>query len=168
MSRTPELHRRELAPRSRLNGRVDVSQDKSLKVTDRRMFTPEGDLREEYKTLLEAEKEAASKAEAEPDEPPPAAAPPPRPEDDEPEPELESGARFHDLVGLLAQGASVYIQQAGQRVEERRELLDMARLHIDLLELLKHRTRGNRKPDETAVLDDALSQLRMAFVRYGG
>ncbi|MEM8930442.1 MAG: DUF1844 domain-containing protein [Acidobacteriota bacterium] len=141
-----------------------MSQDKSLKVTDRRMFTPDGDLREEYKTLLETakdEQEAAAEIAEEPVAAEPETA-------DEPEPELESGARFHDLVGLLAQSASVYLQQASQRVEERSELLDMARLHIDLLALLKHRTRGNLQSDEAAVLDDALSQLRMAFVRYGG
>lgn len=146
-----------------------MSEDKSIKVKDRRMFTPDGELREEFKEQLDAEKKAAEKREAE-RAAEPAATPPAEkePVDDEPEPELESGARFQDLVGLLAQSASVYLQQASQRVEERREMIEMARLHVDLLALLKHRTRGNLEPDETALLEDALSQLRMALVRHGG
>lgn len=137
------------------------------------MFTPDGELREEYRELLDAsEKKASEKKAEEPkaEEPKAAEAAPQAPAekpDEEPEPEVPSGAAFADLVGLLAQGASVYLQQAAQGIENRREYLELARLHVDLLAILKHRTRGNLSVEEQSMLDQALSQLRMAMVRNG-
>lgn len=43
--------------------------------------------------------------------------------------------------------------------------LDQARFTIDLLALLKEKTEGNRTPEESAMLDEILSTLRMSFVR---
>jgi hypothetical protein len=43
--------------------------------------------------------------------------------------------------------------------------LDQARFAIDLLAMLQEKTRGNRTPDEGAVLEEMLSTLRMGFVR---
>lgn len=152
--------------------------EKRIKVTDRRMFTPDGELRDIYKdvekkTSAETPAEDASQEAAKPEpvaaEPPPAAAPE-APAERTPPPDLEpleSGARFHDLVGLLAQSASVYLSQAAQQLENRGELMEMARMHVDLLAILKHKTHGNLKADEQSLLDDALYQLRMAFVQRG-
>ncbi|MEM1180568.1 MAG: DUF1844 domain-containing protein [Acidobacteriota bacterium] len=173
-------------------------QPKKIKVTDRRMFTPDGNLRDEFKDLKDA---AAPSAVAEPrDEPaaaePPQApqAPPARPQSaappqgaapqsaappqqpapsgpmaadpaDEP---TESGAAFYDLVAMLAQSASVYLSQASQQLERRGELLEMSRMHIDLLSVLERKTRGNLSADEKAMLEDAIYRLRMALVELGG
>jgi len=43
--------------------------------------------------------------------------------------------------------------------------LDLARRLIDLLTLLKERTKGNLPPDEEKFLDSCLQQLRMAFLQ---
>ena len=43
--------------------------------------------------------------------------------------------------------------------------LEQARFAIDLLAVLQDKTRGNRTPDESAVLEEMLSTLRMGFVR---
>jgi Domain of unknown function (DUF1844) len=43
--------------------------------------------------------------------------------------------------------------------------LEQARFTIDLLAVLQDKTRGNRTPDESAVLEEMLSTLRMGFVR---
>jgi hypothetical protein len=43
--------------------------------------------------------------------------------------------------------------------------LDQARFAIDLLAMLQEKTGGNRTPDESAVLEEMLSTLRMGFVR---
>ena len=155
------------------------------------MFTPDGELREEFSDLVNAEApsttaqarpsgDALSEAQGpqggSPMAPGPAPAatptrgpiaePPPEPaEEDEP---TETGAGFQDLVGVLAQTASVYLQQASQRLDNRRELLEMARLHVDMLAVLKNKTRGNLQAPEAALLDDALRQLRMALVEVGG
>ena len=40
-----------------------------------------------------------------------------------------------------------------------------ARHAIDLLAMLQEKTEGNRTPDETAELNGALHELRMAYVR---
>jgi hypothetical protein len=148
------------------------------------MFTPDGRVREEY-----AAQEASS---PEPGPPPesgvesgtPAAAADFVPEGAavEPPPTREgSGARlelpgsppglgpgFLDLVELLAQPVPFYLGDAalpdGQSVEN----LDMARLHIDMLDVLRQRTAGNRTAEESAVLEDLLYQLRMRYVQKRG
>ena len=43
--------------------------------------------------------------------------------------------------------------------------LDQARFAIDLLGMLQEKTEGNRTAEESAVLEEVLSTLRMAFVR---
>jgi hypothetical protein len=43
--------------------------------------------------------------------------------------------------------------------------LDQARFAIDLLGMLQEKTRGNRTPDESAVLEEMLTALRMGYVR---
>ncbi len=158
--------------------------EKQIKVTDRRMFTPEGELREPYKDagLQETRADTSegttapkpSQTAPSPAAPPSAAvtAPPasqatPAQEPEEPEELLESGATFQDLIGLLGQSASVYLAQSAQRLEKRGEMLEMARMHVDLLAILKQKTKGNLAAEEAALLDDALYQLRMAFVQQG-
>ncbi|HPA21118.1 MAG TPA: DUF1844 domain-containing protein [Verrucomicrobiae bacterium] len=41
---------------------------------------------------------------------------------------------------------------------------DVARALIDQLEMIQHKTRGNLSPDETKLLENALSNMRLAFV----
>ena len=47
---------------------ADETKPREMKVTDRRMFTPEGELREEYRELVEAARGAAAKAASQPQE----------------------------------------------------------------------------------------------------
>lgn len=42
--------------------------------------------------------------------------------------------------------------------------MDVARQNIDLLELLRVKTQGNRTPDEEVLLQQLLLELRMRFV----
>ena len=48
------------------------------------------------------------------------------------------------------------------------EDLEMARLHIDLLDLLRQRTAGNVTAQEAGFLDDLLYRLRLRYVRKRG
>ncbi len=50
--------------------------------------------------------------------------------------------------------------QTGEIVRD----LDAARLFIDQLEMLEHKTKGNLSQEETALLQQSLMSLRMAFV----
>jgi hypothetical protein len=47
---------------------------------------------------------------------------------------------------------------------ESRENLSLAKRNIDLLDLLKDKTKGNLEEAEEKVLDDALSQLKLVYL----
>jgi len=47
---------------------------------------------------------------------------------------------------------------------ETRENLSLAKRNIDLLDLLKDKTKGNLEEDEEKALEDALSQLKSAYL----
>lgn len=151
------------------------SQEKQIKVTDKRMFTPEGDLREEYRFLSEKATAAPPAPEPEP-APAPAAtdSPPPGAEPTGPEtaPPLELpgtppgyGPSFYDLVSMLAEPIPLYLGDMdlpdGQFVEN----LEMARLHIDLLDVLRQKTAGNLTAQEAAYLEDLLYRARVRYVQ---
>lgn len=166
-----------------------TADDPQLKVTDRRMFTSDGELREEYKELADA---AASKPASPPagTQPGPdkesenaaaqrsqqTAAPTGRPAGQQPsgardettptQADYPSGAQFEDLVALLAQTTVTFLQQAA-RPQGRTESLEQAQLYLDLLGILDDKTAGNLAPGETAMLQDALRQLRLAFAQRG-
>lgn len=148
------------------------SEDQQIKVTDKRMFTADGELREEYKDLKEVAKPTEGPA-APTSSPPPAApdasaasAPPPEtPKKPEPEAqEYPSGAQFEDLVALLAQTTVTFLQQASSP-RARSESLEQAQLYLDLLGILADKTRGNLAESEKAMLEDALRQLRLGFAQ---
>jgi len=150
-----------------------------MKVTDKRMFTAEGELREEYRREL-AESRASP-------EPPPAAAPQPEPPpapqplkaavDEKPErPPIElppssdglGAPTFFDLIGVLADPISLYLGDAKLPDGRSLENLEMARLHIDLLDQLRQKTRGNLTSQELAVLEDLLYRARVRYVQKRG
>lgn len=160
--------------------------DESIKVTDKRMFTPDGELREEYRFLderakaresaAEAPAEAATEAPTEPAaerEAPPSPEPPPepaperaaaRPEVDMPEPE-GPGPGFFDLLGVLAEPVPFYLGDAALPTGEREENLEAARFYIDLLDTLRQKTAGNLTAQEADALEDVLYRLRVRYVQ---
>jgi len=157
--------------------------DPEIKVTDRRMFTADGQLREGYEHLERAEAAEPeppparsetppeSRAGGERTEPSPAASPgddrPPRLELPSTPPEL-GAPTFFDLVSVLAEPVLVYLGEARMPDGSTGEDLDMARLYIDLLDLLRQRTAGRLAPDEATFLEDLLYQLRMRYVQKRG
>lgn len=158
------------------------SQEKEIKVTDKRMFTPDGELREEYRFLME-KSTAAPEVEAAPETPksapvPPPAATPPTSQNTAPqaaapgfepgfdmESELAEGPQFYDLVSMLAEPIPLYLGDMdlpnGQTVEN----LEMARLHIDLLDVLRQKTTGNLTAQEAAFIEDLLYRARVRYVQ---
>ena len=161
-----------------------ANEKRELKVTDKRMFTPEGDLKEEYRFLHEKSTSAAA-----PEPPPAAAAPAPAPEParraPEPEPEygyepagapLElpmdspdlEGPSFYDLVAMMAEPVPIYLGDARLPDGQVATNLEMARLHIDLLDILRQKTAGNLSAQERAFLEDLLYRLRVRYVQKRG
>lgn len=149
-----------------------------MKVTDKRMFTPDGELREEYRFL----EEQASRSGAESEEPAPAADPgPPTEAPPAPAPAAEpagaerpavdfpdagaGGPGFFDLVGVLAEPVPFYLGDAPLPTGESEENLEAARFYIDLIDVLRQKTAGNLTAEETAALEDLLYRLRVRYVQ---
>lgn len=147
------------------------SQDKEIKVTDKRMFTPEGELREEYRFLSEK-----STPEAAPPAPSAEPASPSQPEprraatlemdmDDTGQGFPGGGPGLYDLAAMLAEPAAIYLGDAPLPDGQWAENLEMARLHIDLLDVLRQKTAGNLSAQESAFLEDLLYRLRVRYVQ---
>lgn len=159
--------------------------DEKIKVTDKRMFTADGRLKEEYSFLAEpaaappAPEPAPSAAPVPPAAPSPAmAARPPMP----PGYPEESAARlelpgtppglgrptFYDLVSLLAEPIAIYLGDLELPTGESAENLEMARLHIDLLDVLRQKTAGHLSVQEAGFLEDLLYRSRVRYVQKRG
>lgn len=157
-----------------------------MKVTDKRMFTPEGELREEYRFLNEkstAATETIPEPAPEPARPEASRPEPRRPEPARqavgyPEPEEDSGLAFPgapqggpgflDLAAMLAEPAAIYLGDAPLPDGQWAENLEMARLHIDLLDVLRQKTAGNLTGQESAILEDLIYRLRVRYVQKHG
>jgi hypothetical protein len=110
---------------------------------------------EDWKSQVEAEKEAARHAE---ESPKPA----------EPTPGTHLPLPPADLTFLIG---TLYIQGAlglgllpNPATKKAEVQLGQAKHAIDLLTMLEQKTQGNRTPHESEELDAALHELRMAFV----
>ena len=169
-------------------------EGKEIKITDKRMFTPEGDLREEYRFLGEKSTgeepaESADAPAAAPPQPgrpapgPAAPAPPPAPAGSgpsagaaaEPSARLEIpgsppglGASLYDLVAMLAEPIAIYLGDVDLPDGQSAENLEMARLHIDLLDVLRQKTAGNLTAHESAFIEDLLYRSRLRYVQKRG
>ena len=74
-------------------------------------------------------------------------------------------ADFTGLIQLIAMQAIVGLGgMAGPAGQEIPPNLDLAKHHIDMLDVLEKKTKGNLDPNEKAILDTTLHQLRMAYV----
>jgi hypothetical protein len=167
---------------------------KDLKVTDKRIFTPEGELRDEFQHLRNQPAPEPPAPTAPEPTPPPAATPPEarsqQPSSDPrtaaradaqavpegPSPRLElpgtppgfGAPSFYDLVAVLAEPVSLYLGDIQLPDGQSAENLEMARLHIDLLDVLRQKTAGNLGAQESTVLEDVLYRLRLRYVQKRG
>lgn len=146
-----------------------ADEEKPIKVSDFRMFTPDGELKPEYRDLeSDAPPEVPApeppKAQA---APPPAAPPPPEPE---PEGEAPGAAEpdFVDLVRSLATSAYAALGLLAEPGAPSARDLPGARRLIDWLSLLERKTRSNLSFAEQDLLTRALYELRMAYVEASG
>ena len=145
--------------------------EKAFTVSDKRLFTKEGARRAPD---TPRETPAAS---------PPPPSPPPRreapraaePQRQRPEPQRpEPGTGAHRdlppadltmLVNMLVTNAMVFLgQMPAPGSQQYMRNLPQAQHMIDLLMVLREKTRGNLTPDEDQMLQDLLPQLQMAYV----
>jgi Domain of unknown function (DUF1844) len=149
-------------------------ESKPIRVVDRRMFTPEGELRpgfEPEETVSEPARPAPMPAAPSPDTPAtPAAtaedAAPPW--DAEPEAAGEPRGEFARMVSSLATTAySALGLLSDPAAGPRHRDLAIARQMIDWLAVLEQKTRGNLSFEESDLLSRVLYELRLAYVEVG-
>lgn len=77
----------------------------------------------------------------------------------------EMAQRFIEFVMMQAQQAMLFLGQIPHPQTGKPEVnLDVAKMFIDQLVMIREKTRGNLGGDESAVLNNAVSNLQMAFV----
>ena len=163
-----------------------------MKVVDKRMFTPDGALRESSAEDEAPPKEAQDSDISEfvdsPEVPeipgetlsdqndrndePTMEGRPGRPESaasKEVPADSDHGAPgFLELVALLAEPTALYLGDVPMPDGKSAQDLSLARYHIDLLEVVRQKSEGNLSSDEAAFLSDVLYRLRMRYVQKKG
>ena len=156
----------------------ESKRDESFKVVDRRLFTPEGEFRKEVAEQQDRERETAPAAgaagstgaagavatggkAAAPSANPVAAPSATVPPADAP----KRSAVFENLIRSLAQNAAMLLGgYADPRTGQPALDLEGAREMIDMLDVLREKTRGNLATEEDTLLLDVLGNLKLAFM----
>lgn len=147
----------------------DKNRAEPIKVTDKRIFTAEGEIREEYK---------ASVTPTEPSKQPP---PPPPPEREPAGPADASqadkkkrlrdkganpGTPFTNFIESLIVNAYMSLGMLRNPYQPQTTVdLAAARQMIDIITMLTEKTRGNLTEDEAEFLSAHLGELKLAFVQ---
>lgn len=154
-----------------------------IKVTDKRIFTAEGEIRDEFKKEVTPVDPAAAKPNAAPaatesEKPAPAAAKtvPPAPAAEPPSADrrnksvadkaLNPGTPFADFVEPLIAQAYMSLGLLRNPYDPKPKLdAAAARQMIEMLTMLKEKTNGNLTADEDDFLSTHLGELKLAFVQ---
>ncbi len=84
----------------------------------------------------------------------------------QPDQNKQMEANFSTLILSIASSAAICLglspHPQSQKIEKD---LTMARFNIDLLALLKEKTKNNLSPDEQGFLETVLNDLQMKFVQ---
>jgi len=140
-----------------------------FKISDRRLFNADGSLREDavitdspaspVVTLGESQLLSAS--------PEPALAPPsaPQPYPQEEPADVPEQTLFTEFLMQIASSAFVYLGLVEHPATGRRQVnLDAAKESIDMLDMLRDKTRGNLNSGEEKLFEDLMADLKMQFV----
>ena len=129
------------------------TEDKGFTVKDRRSFDETGDPKEEEKEAAEAkEPEQKPKEEVKKSE---SAENPPLPE-----------VNFSSLIFSLSSSALLHIGEiADPQTGQKRVDLPMAKHSIDIISMLKDKTKGNLDDEEQKFIDSILTDLRLRYVK---
>jgi hypothetical protein len=153
----------------------EEKHDESFRVVDRRLFTAEGDLRQEVveekqREQQRTEKTAAStKANSTAASPQGAAVAKEAPKAASEAPSsavaIEPSQSFQMLVDLLARNAAAYLGGiADPRTGQTFLDLEGAREMIDMLDALREKTRGNLAPEDDQLLLEVVGSLKLTFM----
>lgn len=169
--------------------RAESQMDKpksEIKVTDKRIFTAEGEIREEFRQEIQPGDPFAAKPAEKPADKPaekPVArqeAPAERRQTENPQPPpggerrnksiadkaLNPGTPFADFVEPLIAQAYMSLGMLRDPYGQKPKIdAGAARQMIEILTMLKEKTAGNLTPDEDDFLSTHLGELKLAFVQ---
>ncbi len=156
---------------------ADPKQDEGFKVVDRRLFTEDGELRKdaadqdrrwEEESAKKAAPPSPQKAAAKPDgapAPPGGITPPAPSEAAEGEESQPSSRSFQMLVDFLTRNAAAMLGgMADPRTGQAFLDLEGAREVIDMLDVLREKTRGNLAKADEDLLIEVLGSLKLTFM----
>jgi len=153
-------------------GKDDNQEEVSFKVADRRKFNPDGSLKEgvtlepakiaERAAVTERAAEAAPSPETEPSTEPEYTG-----EDDTEEiPGVNDPASFVNFLSTLATNAAAALGAVPHPATGQRSLdLDTGKYWLDVLGMIRDKTKGNLHPKESRLLEGLLADLRMQYVQ---
>ena len=155
----------------------DQQTPKELKVTDKRIFTADGDIREQFKEEIRPAEPQAAKA--------PEAVEPPKPAETAAQQQSRAeerraeerrrtmadkatnpGSPFTNFIEPLIAQAYMSLGMLRNPYQPQAKIdAGAARQMIEILTLLKDKTNGNLTPDEDDFLSTHLGELKLAFVQ---
>lgn len=151
-----------------------------IKVTDKRIFTAEGEIREEFRQDIKAGDPIAAKPLQEPAEKPAEPKPAERRQTTNPQTPasgerrnksiadkaLNPGTPFADFIEPLIAQAYVSLGMLRDPYGQKPKIdVGAARQMIEILAMLKEKTEANLTPDEDDFLTTHLGELKLAFVQ---
>lgn len=134
--------------------------EETFRVIDRRLFTEQGELRQEI--AAEEKREAVKEANVAKQEAP--VGPAEAPENPSAETPKRSAA-FENLIRMIGSNAAMVLgaytdPRTGQPMIDP----DAARELIDMLDALHEKTKGNLAPEENDILLDLLGKLKLTYL----
>jgi hypothetical protein len=156
-------------------------QKEQIKVTDKRIFTPQGEIREEFRQQINpvepsftkpaqppAENPETKNSSPAPQEPGPDQGPPPGGERRRTlaDKAQNPGTAFSDFVEPLIAQAYMSLGMLRNPYSPKPAIdAGAARQMIEILTMLKDKTNGNLNPEEEDFLSTHLGELKLAFVQ---
>ena len=133
----------------------EQGDDQGFRVTDKRLFTEDGKVREDAAKEVRSGPETAKA----PGSKPPAAEPAETP------PGAGGQIDFPSYVlSYYTQGLVLLGEVPNPYTNQKEENLEEARHTVDILGMLKDKTRGNLSADEEQLLDTVLYEVRMRYM----
>jgi hypothetical protein len=127
-------------------------EEKGFVIKDKRLFTADGEVNREQEVVREKTKPDESAEQKKTDD---------RKGRSVPLPEVD----FASFVLTLSSSALFHFGEFADPVSGKRERnLDMAKQTIDILGVLREKTRGNLSKDEEHLMDSLLHELRIKYV----
>jgi len=160
-------------------GKDDNQEEVSFKVADRRKFNPDGSLKEgvtlEPAKQEEKPAEPVTSAAATKPEPPKTKSTEPSPEpvhedefagDEDDFADADDPASFVHFLSTLATNAAAALGAVPHPATGQRSLdLETGKYWLDVLGMLRDKTKGNLIPQEARLLEGLLADLRMQYVQ---